>query len=197
MPRFSGIVSCAPCPLHVLLACQVLLPAEHVQNVRGHDQSSGARPLSEGGCIVMKAGSLDEPATVRAASDSTLASAPTLGRPRRWSPSTRFPRKTLLQNLTSIRGAKLHAQVTRSPATTLNLPCLHGGDCNFISQTSSNSGSFHNASHHRLSRFPRPRRHAYLGRGRGNQEDVAEPNAVVSARPCLRRALLFTNLPLR
>lgn len=128
MPRFSGIVSCAPCPLHVL-ACQ-LLPAEHVQNVRGHDQSSGARPLSEGGCIVMKAGSLDEPATVRAASDSTLASAPTLGRPRRWSPSTRFPRKTLLQNLTSIRGAKLHAQVTRSPATTLNLPCLHGGDCN-------------------------------------------------------------------
>jgi hypothetical protein len=26
---------------------------------------------------------------------------------------------------------------------------------------------------------------------------VAEPNAVVSARPCLRRALLFTNLPLR
>jgi hypothetical protein len=142
MPRFSGIVSCAPCPL--LLACLQLLPAEHdVQNVRGHDQSSGARPLSEGGCIVMKAGSLDEPATVRAASDSTLASAPTLGRPRRWSPSTRFPRKTLLQNLTSIRGAKLHAQVTRSPATTLNLPCLHGGDCNFISQTSSNSGSFH------------------------------------------------------
>ena len=53
------------------------------------------------------------------------------------------------------------------------------------------------ASLHRLSRFPRPRRHAYLGRGRGNQEDVAEPNAVVSARPCLRRALLFTNLPLR
>lgn len=128
MPRFSGIVSCAPCPLHVLLACQLLDPAEHVQNVRGHDQSSGARPLSEGGCIVMKAGSLDEPATVRAASDSTLASAPTLGRPRRWSPSTRFPRKTLLRNLTSIRGAKLHAQVTRSPATTLNLPCLHGGD---------------------------------------------------------------------
>ena len=193
MPRFSGIVSCAPCPL--LLACQ-LLPAEHVQNVRGHDQSSGARPLSEGGCIVMKAGSLDEPATVRAASDSTLASAPTLVRPRRWSPSTRFPRKTLRQNLTSRYRAQLHAQVTRSLATTHNLPCLHSGDCNFNTQTSSNSGSFHNASH-RLSRFPRPRRHAYLGRGRGNQEDVAEPNAVVSARSCLRRALLFTNLPLR
>ena len=82
MPRFSGIVSCAPCPL--LLACLLLHPA--VQNVRGHDQSSVARPLSEGGCIVMKAGSLDEPATVRAASDSTLASAPTLVRPRRCCP---------------------------------------------------------------------------------------------------------------
>ena len=140
MPRFSGIVSCAPCPLHVLLACQLVLdPAEHVQNVRGHDQSSGARPLSEGGCIVMKAGSLDEPATVRAASDSTLASAPTLGRPRRWSPSTRFPRKTLLSPFDFHSRSKIAC--ASDPATTLNLPCLHGGDCNFISQTSSNSGS--------------------------------------------------------
>ena len=166
MPRFSGIVSCAPCPL--LLACLLLHPA--VQNVRGHDQSSVARPLSEGGCIVMKAGSLDEPATVRAASDSTLASAPTLVRPRRWCPFN-AKGKTLAIHRRSDLTRKIACARMYLPTSTVVIHVQYVGS-NFISQPhqilfhftcDSSSVSLPSSSSPRVP-WPRPRKPRRRGR---------------------------------